>query len=193
MPKLTLAGHPLHPQLILFPAGLLPFSFVLDLFRLGTGHADVGRAAHYTLVGGSVGAMAAAAAGLPDYLAIQPGTPAKRTANLHAALNAGLLAMNGVNLMLRRGRGGSPGALPVLLSAMGTVGLLVSAWYGGHLVYTHGLRVRGVDPTAGTPEVRPPTDERVRAALEGALTAVPEQGPQADGAGASQPATVNPT
>ena len=193
MPRLTLAGHPLHPQLIVFPAGLVPFSLVLDLLRLSTGREDFSRAAQYSLTAGSVGAMAAAATGLPDYLAIAPGTPEKRTANVHAVLNAGLLAMNGVNLILRRGRGGSPGALPLLLSAMGTIGLLVSAWYGGHLVYEHGMRVRGADPIASAPEARPPLDERASSALEGAAAAVPDQGPQADGAGAPQPSALNPT
>jgi uncharacterized membrane protein len=30
MPKTTFAGHPLHPQLVGLPIGLLPFSFVMD-------------------------------------------------------------------------------------------------------------------------------------------------------------------
>jgi uncharacterized membrane protein len=30
MPKTTLAGHPLHPQLVGFPIGLLPFGLVMD-------------------------------------------------------------------------------------------------------------------------------------------------------------------
>ena len=40
-----------------------------------------------------------------------------------------------------------------------------SAWYGGHLVYHHGMRVRGTE-LAGTPEdVKFPGDTRMAQAL----------------------------
>ncbi len=37
MAQATFIGHPLHPQLIVIPAGLLPFSLVLDLAHAKTG------------------------------------------------------------------------------------------------------------------------------------------------------------
>jgi uncharacterized membrane protein len=37
MAQTTLAGQPLHPQLIRFAVGLLPYSFVMDLLHLATG------------------------------------------------------------------------------------------------------------------------------------------------------------
>ena len=40
MPRTTLFGHPLHPQLVVYPAGLLPFSFVLDLLHALNAAAD---------------------------------------------------------------------------------------------------------------------------------------------------------
>ena len=36
MPQVTLMGHPLHPQLIVMPAALLPFSLILDALHAGT-------------------------------------------------------------------------------------------------------------------------------------------------------------
>jgi uncharacterized membrane protein len=79
-------------------------------------------------------------------------------------MNVGLLAMTGLNLLMRRKRR-SAGALPMLLSLVTTAGLTVSAWYGGHLVYHHGLRVRGT-MLAGSPEdARLPGDERLAEAL----------------------------
>jgi len=36
MPQVTLMGHPLHPQLIVLPAGLLPFSLLLDAMHAAT-------------------------------------------------------------------------------------------------------------------------------------------------------------
>jgi uncharacterized membrane protein len=38
MPHTTFTGHPLHPQMIVAPAGLLPFSLVLDLLYVQTGN-----------------------------------------------------------------------------------------------------------------------------------------------------------
>jgi uncharacterized membrane protein len=37
MAETTFAGHPLHPQLVGFPLGLLPFSLVMDFMHLATG------------------------------------------------------------------------------------------------------------------------------------------------------------
>ena len=165
MPRTTFAGHPLHPQLIVVPAGLLPFSFILDVLHLVTGKRSYADAAYYTLMGGSVGAMAAAGAGAGDYFTIPPNTPAKQSANVHASMNVGLLAMSIVNLLLRRGKNPPTGTLPVVLSLVSTIGLLISAWYGGHMVYEHGMRVKCVDPSAGAPEIRPPLDEAGAAAL----------------------------
>jgi uncharacterized membrane protein len=79
-------------------------------------------------------------------------------------MNVGLLALTGLNLLLRRRRR-SAGTLPMILSLITTAGLTVSAWYGGHLVYHHGMRVRGTD-LAGSPEdAKLPGDHRMAEAL----------------------------
>ncbi len=179
MPKTTLFGHPLHPQLIVWPAGLLPFSLVMDVMHLVTGRKAYAQAAYFTMMGGSIGAVAAAGAGATDYLTIPAETRTKRTANLHASMNAGLLLLYSLNLMLRRGKETPSGFLPVLLSTIGTVGLLISAWYGGDMVYEQGMRVRGVDPSAPRPEIKPPLDEQAEAAFIRMETAAPMTGPEA--------------
>jgi uncharacterized membrane protein len=66
MPQSTLVGHPLHPQLIYSPLGLLPFSLVMDGLYAVTGKPSYADAAYYTLVGGTVGGLAAGAAGALD-------------------------------------------------------------------------------------------------------------------------------
>ena len=40
MPKSTVAGHPLHPMLIVAPAALLPFGFILDAMHRATDNDD---------------------------------------------------------------------------------------------------------------------------------------------------------
>lgn len=177
MPKVTLAGHPVHPQLIVAPSALLPFSLVMDAMHLSTGKETYADAAYYTMVGGFVGGLAAAAAGAADYLEISNHSHSKRVANTHALLNIGMLSAYGLNLWLRRGRRGRIGTLPVLLSVAGSLGVVVSSWYGGHLVYEHGLRVKDSSPLSGAPEMKPPGDRKIVDALEKAQNIVPETGP----------------
>jgi uncharacterized membrane protein len=164
MPQVTLMGHPLHPQLIVLPAGLLPFSLVLDAMHAATHDQSYADAAYYTMLGGFFGGIAAGAAGAADYGTVPRDSKAKQIGRLHGVMNVGLLAMTGLNLLMRRKRR-SAGALPMLLSLVTTAGLTVSAWYGGHLVYHHGMRVRGTE-LAGSPEdARLPGDERLAEAL----------------------------
>lgn len=175
MAKLTVAGHPLHPQIVHAPLGLLPFSLVLDAMHLATGRKSYAEAAYFSLVGGAIGAVAASAAGAGDYFAIPPGGRVKRLANVHAAMNLGLLALTGVNLLMRRSRSVPSGPLPATLNALGTVGLMSSAWYGGALVYHEGMRVEGVSPVAGAPELKLPGDEQLEAAFYRLADAAPAE------------------
>ena len=162
----TFLGHPLHPQLILLPAGLLPYSFVMDVMHHATGEQSYADAAYHTMWGGFVGGLAAGAAGAVDYMSIDRDSKSKPVANLHAAMNIGMMALYGVNLLSRRNGGRRPGVFSTLLSGIGAAGLLVSAWYGAHLVYDHGMRVRGVDELSGAKDIAPPGDETVRDKLE---------------------------
>lgn len=162
----TFLGHPLHPQLILLPAGLLPYSFVMDVMHHATGEQSYADAAYHTMWGGFVGGLAAGAAGAVDYFSIDENSESKPIANLHAAMNLGMMALYGVNLLTRRNGGRRPGLFSTLLSGIGTAGLLVSAWYGAHLVYEHGMRVRGVDELSKAKDIAPPGDETVKDTLE---------------------------
>ncbi|HYO82826.1 MAG TPA: hypothetical protein VES20_15580, partial [Bryobacteraceae bacterium] len=58
-----------------------------------------------------------------------------------------------------------PGGGAVALSAVGTAGLLLSAWFGGHMVYSQGMRVKGVSEVEGAQDLKIPGDERIEAAL----------------------------
>lgn len=179
MPKTTLAGHPLHPQLVTAPLGLLPFSFAMDLMHLATGRRTYAEAAKHAMKAGVASALAAGAAGAMDYLEIERGSHSKRIANVHAGLNTAITGLYAVNLGLRERRRVPSGRVPTLLSLVGTAALFTSAWYGGHLVYEHGMRVRGRSEVAGAPAARPPYDEAVHDTFAGVPDAAPAGGPQA--------------
>jgi uncharacterized membrane protein len=178
MPKTTFAGHALHPQLIVLPAGLLPFSAVMDAMNLATGNRSYSDAAYYTMVGGFVGGLAAGAAGAADYLTIPPESETKRTANLHATLNIAALGLTGLNLLLRSRRQPQEpvGALPVALSLATAAGVLVSAWYGGKMSYDQGMRVKGVSEVEHAPELKIPGDEAIHQVFERVEKAVSSKG-----------------
>lgn len=176
MPKATLAGHPLHPMLIVAPAALIPFGFLLDAMYRATGKESYADAAYYSLMGGMVGGLAAGAAGAMDYLTIKPDTEIKQTANLHAGLNGGALALTAVNLIARRNKPNHCGG-SLALSALSTLGVMVSGWFGAHMVYEQGMRVKGVDPVEHEPEAKLPVDETVHHALEKMEKFMPAGGP----------------
>ncbi len=173
MPKVTLAGHPLHTQLNDAPMALLPFSLIFDLMHRRTGKDAYAETAYYSLMGAAIGGAAAAAAGAADYLTIPSGSESKRLGTLHGLLNAGLLGLVGANVLLRRGKRPPTGSVPLLLSALGNLGMLVSSWYGAELVHVHGMRVARVDPSAGAPELKLPGDDRLAEAYRAAGKAVP--------------------
>jgi uncharacterized membrane protein len=152
--------------LIAAPVGLLSFNLILDVAYVLGGSSSVAKASYYSLVGGFAGGLLAAVTGAMDYFSIPGNTPAKRTANLHGVLNLGLLALSGVNLASRRGKAAPSGKAQALLSAAGAATLLLSSWYGGSLIYEHGLRVQGIDPIANARDLRPPGDRAVETALK---------------------------
>jgi uncharacterized membrane protein len=166
MPQTTFLGHPLHPQVIVLPAGLMPFSFAMDLLYLATGRRTFRDAAYWSLAGGVAGGAAAGATGAMDYLTIPAGSPEKRTANIHAGINLALIAGAVVNLALRTGGADARSRLPLALSTVAALGVVVSGWYGGHLVYEHGLRVRGRSLIERAPQARVQGDARLERGFE---------------------------
>jgi uncharacterized membrane protein len=176
MPKATFAGHPLHPMLVVAPAALIPFGFILDAMYRATGNERYADAAYYSLMGGLAGGLAAGAAGAMDYLTIQPETDIKRTANLHATLNGGALTLTAANLLARKNkpdhRGGS-----LALSAIAALGVLVSGWFGGRMVYEQGMRVKGVSPVEQAPELKLPGSDAVEHAMLREEKLMPASGP----------------
>lgn len=176
MPKSTFAGHPLHPMLIVAPAALIPFGFILDAMHRASGKASYSDAAYYSLVGGVAGGLAAGTAGAMDYLAIKPYTDVKRTANVHALLNIGALALTTANVLARRKnyhhRGGS-----LTMSAIAAAGVLISGWFGGRLVYEQGMRVEGVDPVADADQLKLPGDDMLQRAMLKEEQIAPAAGP----------------
>ena len=140
----SIAKHPLHPMLIVFPVGLWIFSLVCDLAVLaGATSPGWQTTAFYTMVGGLVGALAAAVPGLIDLLSLHVAR-LRTIALTHMTLNLIVVVLYAVNIWLRL-QGTVDMRVPVLLSVVAVVLLAVSGWLGGEMVHVHGV---GIDDGA---------------------------------------------
>lgn len=137
--RASIAGHPIHPMLVVFPIGLWVFSFICDLIYLGTANPLWWVLAFYTMVGGIIGALAAATFGIIDYTGIRDGDT-KRIATTHMALNIAITVLFLINAYWRT-QVGPDSLAPLWLSLVAVVLLGVSGWLGGALVYEHGQGV----------------------------------------------------
>jgi uncharacterized membrane protein len=151
----TVARHPLHPMLIVFPVGLWIFSLVCDIAMLaGASSPGWQPAALYTMVGGLIGALVAAVPGLVDLLSLH--VPRLRTIALtHMTLNLIVVALYAVNIWLRTQETADI-RVPVLLSVIAVIMLAVSGWLGGEMVHVHGVGVedRGDVPASAKDRAR---------------------------------------
>jgi uncharacterized membrane protein len=134
-------------MLVTIPIGLWVFSLVADLISLGAASPGAWpTVAYYTMIGGIVGALAAALPGLIDVLSLKD--PAiRKTALTHMGINLTVVALYVVNAWLRsREPLGPTGA--VWLSVLAILLLLVSGWLGGKMVYLAGVAVSGPETPA---------------------------------------------
>ena len=141
----SIGGHPIHPMLIPFPIALWVFSLVADVIFLWRGN-PVWRdhIAFYTLLGGILGAAAAAVPGLIDWLSLTNKAVVK-IANWHARLNVIALLVFAASFYLRT-KGGSEmvsgsHTIPFGLSVLGAILISISGWLGGEMVFKHGVAV----------------------------------------------------
>ena len=136
--RASLARHPIHPMLIVFPIGLWIFAFIAHIIAAATHSLPWHHAALYTMAGGLIGAVLAAIPGFIDLLAM-PRSRARTIGVWHMILNLIVLTLFAVAFFMRIA--GQTGAMPWVLSILAVLLLGVSGWLGGHLVYVHGVAV----------------------------------------------------
>jgi uncharacterized membrane protein len=141
-----LAGHAIHPMLIVLPLGLLATSVIFDILFKVTGEAALGTAAFYDIAAGIIGGLVAALFGLIDWLHIPENTRAKGIGLLHGVGNVVIVLLFAVSWLTRSGTTGHlPTDLGFVLEIIGVLLALVTGWLGGELVERLGV---SVDPGA---------------------------------------------
>lgn len=146
-PRSILAGpyaHPFHPILVTVPIGAWVASLVFDIVSVAVSEEEAvfAAGAYWLIALGVVGALAAAAFGVLDLLAIPRGTRAFKVGLTHMSLNLGVVALFVVDFLVRTGQGHEEfNGLATVISAVALALLGVAGWLGGELAYRYGVRV----------------------------------------------------
>jgi uncharacterized membrane protein len=143
--KIKVAGHPLHPILIVFPLGLLATAVAFDIAALVTGNYDWFHIAFWIMAAGILGGLLAALPGLVDWAAIPNNTRAKAIGLWHGGGNVVVLVLFAISWFVRRANAEVPSTGALVLSFAGLLLALVTGWLGGELVDRLGV---GVDDGA---------------------------------------------
>jgi len=140
----SIAKHPIHPMIVVFPMGLWIFSLIADVIAFAGWSTLWHELATYMIGGGVVGAVLAAVPGLVDFFYLTD-PQSRRIGLYHLGVNLTAMLIFVVDLYLRIATEIGP-ALPLGLSIAG-IGLVVcGGWLGGELVYVHGVGVDKVRP-----------------------------------------------
>jgi uncharacterized membrane protein/nitrite reductase/ring-hydroxylating ferredoxin subunit len=140
--KARVSSHPVHPMLVMFPFGLWVTSFIFDVLGRIFGNQDLFAAGFYAIIAGCVGAALAAVPGVIDlFSVVPPSSSARRRGYIHASMNVVALLLY-IFIAWRRGNAQTvPDNVSLLLSFIGIVGISISGWLGGTLVYRNQIGI----------------------------------------------------
>ena len=139
---LRLFGHPVHAMLTDIPIGLMGTSLIWDIAGVWRQEPVWWAISFWSIALGLCSAVAAAASGLWDYIAIGQDSPAIKTATNHMLIMLTAVSLYGASLLVRAGPApplDSARTATFVLEGLGLALLTVGGWMGGHLVFHHGI------------------------------------------------------
>ena len=139
--SVKLAGHSVHPMLIVFPLGLLATSVIFDIITLASGSPRWSLMAFYMIGAGVIGGLAAAVFGFLDWLSIPRYTRAWAVGLWHGIGNVAVVSLFFASWFLRYSNPMIVSASALVLSFCGVILALVTGWMGGELVERLGIGV----------------------------------------------------
>ena len=138
---MRILGHPVHPILVAFPIALFSLGTVCDLVALIADLPALAQAGRLCLIVGLASAVLALVTGVVDFLPLASSSPAMATAVRHGVLAFSATSSFGMALVLR-GPGPIPATLALAIEVVSLVLIGAAGWFGGHLVFHHGVGVR---------------------------------------------------
>lgn len=145
---------PIHPALVHFPIALVVFSVIADAVAFWTSSSALAASGFWSLVGAALTAVVTVAAGYYDMNRAVLSEEADGLVHLHRRIGWVLLAAI-LLLTLWRWRlyavaTAEPSALYLIVAFFVLLLAAFQGWYGGEMVYTHGVSVapagQGTEP-----------------------------------------------
>lgn len=139
----SVAGHPLHPVLIVFPVAFLVGAAGTDIGYWLTSDPFWARASVWLIGAGFGAGILAGITGFLDFFKIK--RVRDRSAGwLHMGGNVAALVLSLINLVLRQGNPATPIVPTGLAISIVVAALLgVTGWFGGELTFRHKVGVIG--------------------------------------------------
>ena len=135
----TLVGHPLHPMLTDIPIGAWTLTIILDLIGLLFRFPQLGLASGIAAGVGVAGALAAAAAGLADWMDVDP--PEKAIGAFHATVNVSATVLFLISFLMRWGSHWQPGWGTFVVALVGYLLVSIGGYLGGLMVFNMGVMI----------------------------------------------------
>jgi uncharacterized membrane protein len=140
-----LPGHPSHPPLTDATIGMFVLATGLAVLgKAGVAEGKLGPAAWLALIGGLLVAAPTALTGFADWILIEWGSRLWRTATIHLTAMVTAVALFGAAAWLQWPgyRDGEVTTGGLVLTVLGFVALTTGGWFGGAVVFVHGMRVK---------------------------------------------------
>jgi nitrite reductase/ring-hydroxylating ferredoxin subunit/uncharacterized membrane protein len=149
----TWIGHPLHPMLTDIPIGAWTLTILLDLIGLLFGFSQLGLATSITVCIGVAGALAAATAGLADWMDVDP--PEKAIGAFHAIVNVSATILFLISFLMRWGRHWQPGWATFVVALAGYLLVMIGGYLGGAMVFYKGVMINRNAYRTGPDDFKP--------------------------------------
>lgn len=138
-------GHPSHPMMNHVPIGTWLVSLPFDVLGLCFGSPLWWAVSFWSIVAGMVAAAPTVISGMVDYATNVRGPRPERLAIIHMTVMLTVVGVFALSLVCRHGPEPVDFASCLLATGcdcFGAILLVVGGWFGGELVYGHGIGVR---------------------------------------------------
>jgi uncharacterized membrane protein len=132
--QVKVAGHPVHPLLVVFPLGLLSTAVIFDILYIFSNRAQWNMVGYFMIGAGVIGGLGAVLFGFLDWLVVSSRTRVKPIGLYHGLGNLLVLTLFVLSWILRRPLPTSPQTDAVLVCIGGLIVGVITAWMGGELV-----------------------------------------------------------
>ncbi|PKO84953.1 MAG: hypothetical protein CVU17_01930 [Betaproteobacteria bacterium HGW-Betaproteobacteria-11] len=138
--SVRLGGHPIHPLLVHFPVALWSMTPLWDTLGLVQAQELWWQFGYWSLAVGLALSLPAMAVGFIDFANIGDNPAAGRAAMRHMMAMSSAACVALIDLLLRHGQSIPSSPLLLLGLSLSCMGLVfIGGWFGGELVYRHGI------------------------------------------------------